>query len=250
MPHLHGDATARPSGDYLHRGSSQHDELVTCSATRHGTDDAYVNADCRCPEARADHARARNHRHLRLALHGPMLVPGIGTARRLQALAAIGYSVIDIATAIGTRPSYVGQLQHRVDGRVRRETAAKVRVVYNRHADSPGPSPHAIHYARRNGWLSPLWWDDDTIDNPSHQPRLTDDPHRDRRDIDPVIVDRLVDGMRISATPAERFAAYLRLRDGGHSGRTIARQLGLSGLTLGDYQRRADARDYREEASA
>ena len=63
--------------------------------------------------------------------------------------------------------------------------------------------------AARSGYAPPLAWDD--IDNDPEPPAVN---HGD--DIDPVVVMRLLEGRRITATKAEKVAALERwVRDGG-----------------------------------
>lgn len=212
-----------------------------CRAERHGTLEAYKRAGCRCPRARAANTAAMKAYRLRQLSGWEGHVDGTGTRRRLQALVANGWPMLALADELGISKCAVSQLCN-AQARARWTTVARVRVVYARLADLEGPSSSARIRARNRGWLPPLWWDDDTIDDPAHMPALEDGP-RHRDDVDPVVVDRLVDGViaDVLPTPAERFVAFLRLRAGGHCGRAIAQRLGLSGETFAHYQHRADA---------
>lgn len=217
----------------MHRG---------CAAPQHDTAAAYDTYRCRCPKARAASSRARKTRRARELAGQRSLIPPTGTARRLQALAAISYSVEDIAAGTGIRPSYIGRLQHTARP-VHRHTAGKVAAFYDQHADHPGPSPRAVIYARRNQWLTPLWWDDDTIDDPSHDPVVDDMQSKEttRRTqpgrppltlsghVDPVVVERLTSGINTHpATTAELYTAYVHIRTRGTSPSRAATRLHLS----------------------
>lgn len=106
------------------------------------------------------------------------LVPSAGTVRRLHALVALGYPMRDIAARLGGRTRVV-QI-----GRRPLMTAAAAQAVmalYDDLHDTPGPSTRAREYARNRGWLTPAWWDDDTIDDPLAEPdgtRTYDDQGR------------------------------------------------------------------------
>ncbi len=95
---------------------------------------------------------------------------GTGSARRLQALAAIGYGLLDLTEHLGWAKSRVQNVQTLKARRVRRVTAEHVARVYDALAMTPGPSTRARDLALRKGWAPPLAWDDDEIDNPDAQP--------------------------------------------------------------------------------
>jgi hypothetical protein len=207
-----------------------------CPATSHGDTELDYLAGCRCPAAREAHRIERGRRHLRALRVGPAHVDPTGTRRRLQALAAAGWSVEDIAAGLGSRPSYVGQLQHRVTP-VHRRTAAKVRDFYDRHADRPGPSPRAVHYARRNGWLAPIWWDSETIDDPAWTPPTADTRAVDVDvDVDEVNVARRLAGDRtIRLTQAEKAAAVQQLTAAHVPPWQISERLGVNSVYVHRY---------------
>ena len=104
-------------------------------------------------------------------------IDGTGTARRVQALAAIGHSINHQAAAAGLDRQV---LDRALDGhRTTAATARAVRALYDRLWDKPA-APTEWHAkvaasrtrntAARLGWAPPLAWDDDTIDNPHAQP--------------------------------------------------------------------------------
>ncbi len=151
------------------------------------------------------------------------LIDGTGTHRRLQALVTIGYPKCELAQMLGIGRSL--QLRDRVTKR----NADKVAELYQQLQHTPGPSPAARAYGTRHGWLHPGWWDDDTIDDPTHQPHTSDAPHR-HDDIDPIAVDLACAGRDVgrTLTRAERITAVLRLvEDNGYSQPAAARQLGI-----------------------
>lgn len=107
------------------------------------------------------------------------LVNGTGTRRRLQALIVVGWPQSELASRIGWSPSNIGKLIHsRCD--VAKATADHVRALYEDLWDAAPPEPGSRYaaagrvQARRSaverGWVPPMAWDDDTIDDPRALP--------------------------------------------------------------------------------
>lgn len=104
-------------------------------------------------------------------------IDGTGTRRRLQALVAIGWSISELARRLDALPSNFGATIH---GRkqVTVATATKARDLYEQLWDTPAPPSgrhgsvpiRARNYAKRMGWVPPLAWDDETIDDPAAAP--------------------------------------------------------------------------------
>ena len=94
-----------------------------------------------------------------------------GTTRRLQALVAIGYTQADIAARVGITPANATEM-FRGNRSVLLSTAIKVQGIYEELSMRPGPSGAARQRAKKLGWVPPLAWDDDTIDNPQAKPDL------------------------------------------------------------------------------
>lgn len=94
------------------------------------------------------------------------LVPSTGSARRLQALVAIGHTQEQIAARLGIVPNAMAPL---IFGRrhVTAGMARRIEAVYRDLQMVAGPSDFARRRARRNGWVPPLAWDEDTIDDPA-----------------------------------------------------------------------------------
>lgn len=99
-------------------------------------------------------------------------VPNIGARRRLQALMAIGYRHRDLSPKLGFNSalvlsqagSWISQRKH-----------DKVKEVYELLWATPGPVPltSRVRVANR-GYLPPLAWDDESIDDPSAEPETGD----------------------------------------------------------------------------
>lgn len=111
------------------------------------------------------------------------MFPAVGVRRRLQALAAVGYSTLTLGEILSRDRKYVCALQVGKNGRefVLRPIGAPVYEAYEKYAWADprelGQTDHATTYvrnsARKNGWAPPHCWDDDTIDDPEAIPEWT-----------------------------------------------------------------------------
>jgi hypothetical protein len=127
------------------------------------------------------------------------LVDGTGTRRRLRALARIGYPQPDLAARLGCAETLISRWLHQ--GRAHRDTAAAVKVLYDRLHATEGPSRIAAERAGRCGWDGPEAWSDQTIDDPQAEPFSWL-----RDDVDEVAVEQVEQGKRSwgSLTDAEQ----------------------------------------------
>lgn len=143
-----------------------------CIARRHGDSNAYGHG-CRCPDAREDRrVSAKRRREGRLP---PGMVPAIGGIRRLQALAAIGWSSTELAGPLGTSSTNVLQFRRGRTLTMTRQVHERIAAVYEQLSGTPGSSNRVRDHARRSGWAPPLLWEDDTIDDPAAGP-VVDEP--------------------------------------------------------------------------
>jgi hypothetical protein len=200
-----------------------------CPGRRHGTMRAYTHHGCRCPDARhiASITRKRRRAGHRAA---PRHTDATGTARRLQALAARGWSIPSIARWLDCDTGRVWQMQHRYYPTILITTAQTVADLYSQLADTIGPSQRARDAAATNNWDGPdAWWFSD-IDNPHAHPDRADP---DDQLVDEVVVERLIHGDMppSQATTAERHAAARALAARGASINRIASRAGVSGTT-------------------
>lgn len=207
--------------------------MSTCPAThprcQHQRPTDYANYGCRCDTARAARNRRRKTAHLR----SPSWVPAIGTRRRLQALLVQGWSQYDLAVRLGRkRQSGLSGLVWTDHPFVEAELAQRVHALYEQLADHPGPSKVTRNRALARGWLGPLWWDDDTIDDPSYQPSTLDTSDPD--DIDPVAVELAITGRPLPRplTRTERRAAIVALTRRALSANEIAERLAVTDRTV------------------
>ncbi|GAB2457703.1 hypothetical protein [Xylanimonas ulmi] len=102
-------------------------------------------------------------------------VPAIGAMRRVQALAAQGWSIPTVCAHAGVDRQAVDRILRDPDKAVHAETARRIRGAYDALWDQAPPESNqreriaasrARNRARREGWAPPLAWDDDTIDLP------------------------------------------------------------------------------------
>lgn len=197
--------------------------MTCCTANRHHTVYAYNHHGCRCDTARLAKARQEKRHDLRaMALGHGLRVDPTGTTRRLRALCAIGWGHRYLADELGNFPAQV-QLWLAGEAQVHVDTVIRVRALYDRLADTPGPGPRAgrtVALARRRGWAPPIAWDADTIDDPAAEPYAGETVG-----IDPVVVERLCAGQRQTHTRAERHAAVTHMHGTGMSLRAIAERL-------------------------
>ena len=97
-------------------------------------------------------------------------VDSIGISRRLQALVALGYNTVELGRLLDRTPTWVSQLLHNRKPKCNGDSARDVIELYKRLSMTPGPSQYARDRAIRRGWMPPLAWDEDTIDDPAAQP--------------------------------------------------------------------------------
>ena len=149
----------------------------TCPRARHthGTYRAYSSDRCRCAPctmAHADWQRAWRKRKALLQWRGlTVRRPTIGTRRRLQALAAIGWTAPQLAEHIDVSAREIAALRTVPRIHIRLVTAVQVAAAYDRLWDKPQTGAGSMVMAakaRRFGYAPPMAWDD--IDDPDAVP--------------------------------------------------------------------------------
>lgn len=188
-------------------------------------------------QERRDQQYAVRRRYLqRLHFNGgrPLEVPRHGTMRRIQALRSLGWSQSQLGERLGVSRTRICHLSHDEVRGVRPETARQVAELYDELWDQvpTGPRAEAARTnARRNGWVSPLAWDDESIDDPDAKPiGVGTDRSRPKTDIDPSAVLRKMlrhNAKGIDLTKAERVEVCRRLRAEGWSDARIEEHTGL-----------------------
>jgi hypothetical protein len=189
-------------------------DRTNCTATRHGNDSAYRQG-CRCDDAREDKRIYR--KRLREGRHKPKVVNGAGTARRLQALGALGWPSAVLGARLGVTDMAV---RHYRQGRqVTRRTADQVARLYEQLSGTGGPSAYTRSRARSYGWVPPLLWEEIDMDDPNAQPEE----------------ETLATGRRTAAVLVEDFDYLVST---GMSKELAAARLGIEADSIGNARRR------------
>lgn len=143
---------------------------------------------CRCSdECRARRAQYEKERRYYTERGQPLTVPAVGFKRRVRALMALGWTHRQIATELGIA---TGNLSNRMTyaKAVHRGTHDRMCAVYDRLSMTLPPDEMVNRrtrtIARRNGWLPPLAFDDERIDDAAYRPsRSATAPPRTRRNL-------------------------------------------------------------------
>lgn len=120
--------------------------------------------------------REQNTRNYKL-VGGHLFVPAIGSARRLRALAVLGYSWNVLGRRLGQQGN---NLSYTAINRqwVYPQTAQKIKALYDElsmlpvsvEKTDPKEKGNRVKVVKtralRKGWLPPLAWEDETIDDP------------------------------------------------------------------------------------
>lgn len=102
-----------------------------------------------------------------------VLVPALGSTRRLRALLAIGHKIGGSGGLVEHTSVDQTVLTALLAGRKKQvtvSTAERITVAYGRLQETPGPNRSNARRAADNGWLGPAWWDEDEFDNPDFEP--------------------------------------------------------------------------------
>lgn len=159
------------------------------------------------------------------------LVPLIGARRRVHAMLRLGWN------HAAMRP-LCGDTTHIARASYATLSARRWRMVdafYQAHCMTPGPSHTTANRARCSGFIPPLAWDD--IDDPDATP-VGDQAPRQRDGIDPVTVDRILNGdYGLPSTPAEKSEVCRRWVANGGTTHQLAKE---TGWKVERYYRRND----------
>jgi hypothetical protein len=199
-----------------------------CTAQWHGTESAYTYG-CRCPHARE--ARRVNGKRRRQGRHTSPFVDATGTARRLQALAAIGWSYNELAARLGWPWRYIQRLAKKSRPTVERRTAQRVADVYRDLSARPGPSKLTRSVSAAKGWHTPIAWHN--IDDPDEQPDVRTAEVPDDQ-VDEIAVRYATQGKVTYGRlrPIDREEAYRQMVAAGMGSGTIQDRLRISSTTL------------------
>lgn len=190
---------------------------------RHGTTGGYDahgrDNETACAGCRAAAAAYEYERRIDSILGRTRTTSSLGTSRRVQALVALGYTFGQIGAALGRSQDWAAKLAHGQGTFVRTSTAEKVDALFRDWCMKPPAetdrverwqAAYARSTARKNGWVPPLAWDDiDRDEAPAASEDVTE--------IDPVVVERLLEGRRVPSTRAEKVEAMSRWLSSGRS---------------------------------
>lgn len=109
---------------------------------------------------------------IRPAATGGQYIDSTGTVRRVRALIALGYTLIDIAETANVAVARVQPLAAGYPS-LRRTVAERITNAYRELSETPGTNTRAKNRAIANRWAPPAAWDDDTIDDPAAIPDWT-----------------------------------------------------------------------------
>ncbi len=245
---LVGSPTSAPKTSSIEFSLSARDETkrIDCRCVRarhqHGERGAYNRDRCRCPEcqhANTAAAQAFRRRNAEQAYSGdPTWVPAIGTRRRLQALAASGWSAALLADRVGVTTRAIGSLRSIGQERVLASTAATVAALYEdcwwRTPPARGRDlARTETWAARNGWVDPSRWAGRDLDDVDALPDELDD-------IDQVAIARAGAGRHVRLNQAERRAVSTELTRRGASARHVAQVIGCSRRTVNRHRSSAN----------
>lgn len=135
--------------------------MGVCPSTHEHGLSCHTHHRCRCEHC--TRARWEYDQGRRYIAGAGVLVPSEPTTRRLRALACHGWSVPAITEAMGASATIIRELRVGCRPRVRSSTAKAVADFYAKQElvilDTM-VAQRSRSLARRNGWHSPLEWDD------------------------------------------------------------------------------------------
>ncbi|HET7397655.1 MAG TPA: hypothetical protein VFJ94_03945 [Intrasporangium sp.] len=157
-------------------------QIVAASGYSHGAMTKLMYGSQNTPPTkriRAEHAQAILAVRATIdTLAGGATLDGTGTRRRLQALMAIGWSQSKLARHLGYEVRNFCMLIHG-ERDVTAKTARAARDLYDQLWDAQPPRAttgdkgaytRSLRYAHARGWVPPLAWADDEIDDPTAVP--------------------------------------------------------------------------------
>lgn len=169
-------------------------------------------------------------------------VTPVGLTRRMHALAALGWSTAAIAEVAGVNRDTVkswrrGEVTeiHVVAGPLLRAyDALSMRQPPQGTKFERGAATQVRARAVRNGWVPPLAWDDESIDDPNAKPHAWGRRHHGGADlvIDEVAIERVLAGDRADLTKAERLIVVEQFAAAGLSDAQIAERVGVTDRTV------------------
>ncbi|MEU8101687.1 hypothetical protein [Streptomyces rubiginosohelvolus] len=161
-----------------------------------------------------------------------------GTRRRVQALAVLGFSQKFIADRLGVENTNFGRavLADRVTARVARAVASQYDLLWNKRPEDFGVKQWVADRTRRmadgHGWVLPLGWDDDTIDDPAAVPQF-DAPAPGFTEGDDVVARFLLGESVVLDRAAQREVIAHLMEWSNETPEEIGARLGMTGTAVG-----------------
>lgn len=217
--------------------------FVCAESHKHGENGTcYVQHKCRCGDCKRGRAEYEYWRKYNPGKAGH--VDATGTRRRIQALAAMGWSANVIASRVGISEETLSKWRSAT--LVSRGTAKKVARWYDELSMlNPPVRDRWERYsvgstkgrARAAGWAPPLAWDEETIDDPTAVPETGWEPDRRTPERwltrhDETLVEAALRGEKPRLSPVERRAAVTALHAYRWSARRIADWIGCNTKTV------------------
>jgi transcriptional regulator with XRE-family HTH domain len=179
----------------------------------------------RTPSKRIKPATEQTILAITLDLAGGAKIDSTGTTRRIQALVACGWSMSKLAARLGIgRANFTGLAQGRTGVTVTHAKA--VADLYDELWDVAPPHvewrdhiaySRALNYSAKAGWVPPLGWDEDTLDDPAALPDVGEQIKVNGRplkfniedvdfilDNDPLTIDQLAARLHVTRNTLEK----------------------------------------------
>lgn len=131
------------------------------------------------------------------------VVDGTGSRRRLRALVAAGWTQRELAQRCGWVYEGLNAFLNTEGKDLTAGAARRVEAVFRELQLQPaGPSTKSRRLAQRRGWLPPLAWDEDSIDDPDASPHCLDEL-ADDGEVDEITVERCLAAWRSNTKPPQ-----------------------------------------------
>lgn len=165
---------------YLHAAGVTTQSIATATGVTPMTIRTLTHENSRADGSRPRRVHERTARvilSLTLESVPPTRIDVTGSRRRLQALVAAGWCQTELAERLPINAFALYEMIHGQRGPwINMSLHHEICTLYDQLWNRPPPSPRkkamALHVARRHGWVPPLAWDDESIDDPTARPHV------------------------------------------------------------------------------